>query len=210
MLTISRLKRHSIASYNDTADEAKQAAMDRCQANGGLAEYYSEGETDARWFDPSRKRGARLRSATSSLTTYVTTTTTTAARPTTPTTALRGSCSPRSHASPDPGSMGSGTTSRSMSWSVAGLLGDCCLFGTTKSALPHQGGKILAIAWEQIWELNSVKPLQISATGRKQADTRPCLTSACVTTRASQNPWDTAHNPEVPPSSGAASVTDSW
>jgi hypothetical protein len=63
-------------------------------------------------------------------------------------------------------------------------------------ALPHQGGKILAIAWEQIWELNSVKPLQISATGRKQADTRPCLTSACATTRASQNPWDTAHNPE--------------
>ncbi len=45
MLTISRLKRHSIAYYNDTADEAKQAAMDRQKANGGLAEYYSEGET---------------------------------------------------------------------------------------------------------------------------------------------------------------------
>jgi conjugative relaxase-like TrwC/TraI family protein len=39
------LKRHSIAYYDDTADEAKQAAMDRCKANGGLAEYYSEGET---------------------------------------------------------------------------------------------------------------------------------------------------------------------
>jgi hypothetical protein len=44
MLTISRLKRHSIAYYNDTADEAKQAAMDRQRANGGLAENYSEGE----------------------------------------------------------------------------------------------------------------------------------------------------------------------
>jgi conjugative relaxase-like TrwC/TraI family protein len=45
MLTISRLKRRSIAYYNDTANEAKQAAMDRCKANGGLAEYYSGGET---------------------------------------------------------------------------------------------------------------------------------------------------------------------
>ena len=45
MLTISRLKRRSIAYYNDTATEAKQAAMDRQKANGGLAEYYSEGET---------------------------------------------------------------------------------------------------------------------------------------------------------------------
>jgi hypothetical protein len=45
MLTISRLKRHSIKYYNDTADETKQAAMDRQRANGGLAEYYSEGET---------------------------------------------------------------------------------------------------------------------------------------------------------------------
>jgi hypothetical protein len=43
MLTISRLKRFSIAYYNDTADAAKQAAMD--SANGGLAEYYSEGDT---------------------------------------------------------------------------------------------------------------------------------------------------------------------
>src|ERR1700736_721628 len=45
MLTISRLKRRSIAYYNDTANEAKQAAMDRQKANGGLAEYYSVGET---------------------------------------------------------------------------------------------------------------------------------------------------------------------
>jgi conjugative relaxase-like TrwC/TraI family protein len=45
MLTISRLKRRSIAYYNDTANEAKHAAMDRQKANGGLAEYYSEGET---------------------------------------------------------------------------------------------------------------------------------------------------------------------
>ena len=45
MLTIARLTRYSIKYYNDTANEAKQAAMDRQKANGGLAEYYSEGET---------------------------------------------------------------------------------------------------------------------------------------------------------------------
>jgi conjugative relaxase-like TrwC/TraI family protein len=45
MLTLSRLKRRSIAYYNDTADQAKQAAMDRRKANGGLGEYYSEGDT---------------------------------------------------------------------------------------------------------------------------------------------------------------------
>jgi conjugative relaxase-like TrwC/TraI family protein len=45
MLTISRLTKYSIKYYNDTANEAKQAAMDRQKANGGLAEYYSEGET---------------------------------------------------------------------------------------------------------------------------------------------------------------------
>jgi conjugative relaxase-like TrwC/TraI family protein len=45
MLTIARLTKYSIKYYNDTADEAKQAAMDRQKANGGLAEYYSEGET---------------------------------------------------------------------------------------------------------------------------------------------------------------------
>jgi conjugative relaxase-like TrwC/TraI family protein len=47
MLTISRLKRFGIAYYNDTADQAKEATMDRRKANGGLAEYYSEGETRA-------------------------------------------------------------------------------------------------------------------------------------------------------------------
>jgi len=45
MLTISRLKRFGIAYYNDTADQAKQASMDRQRANGGLGEYYSEGDT---------------------------------------------------------------------------------------------------------------------------------------------------------------------
>ena len=45
MLTISRLKRFSVAYYNDTADQAKQAGMDRQKANGGLGEYYSEGDT---------------------------------------------------------------------------------------------------------------------------------------------------------------------
>ena len=45
MLTISRLKRFGIAYYNDTANQAKQASMDRQRANGGLGEYYSEGDT---------------------------------------------------------------------------------------------------------------------------------------------------------------------
>ena len=45
MLTMSRLKRFGIAYYNDTADQAKQATMDRRKANGGLGEYYSEGDT---------------------------------------------------------------------------------------------------------------------------------------------------------------------
>ena len=45
MLTISRLTRWSIRYYNDTANEAKQAAMDRQAANGGLGEYYSDGDT---------------------------------------------------------------------------------------------------------------------------------------------------------------------
>lgn len=48
MLTISRLKRFGIAYYNDTADQAKQASMDRQRANGGLGEYYSEGDTRTR------------------------------------------------------------------------------------------------------------------------------------------------------------------
>ncbi|WP_094287569.1 MobF family relaxase [Mycobacterium lehmannii] len=45
MLTISRLSRWSINYYNDTASQARQAAMDRQAAGGGLGEYYSEGDT---------------------------------------------------------------------------------------------------------------------------------------------------------------------
>ena len=45
MLTLSRLSRWSINYYNDTARQAKQAAMDRQRANGGLGEYYSERDT---------------------------------------------------------------------------------------------------------------------------------------------------------------------
>ena len=45
MLTISRLSRWSIAYYEKTTNEAKQAAMDRRAAGGGLGEYYSEGDT---------------------------------------------------------------------------------------------------------------------------------------------------------------------
>jgi conjugative relaxase-like TrwC/TraI family protein len=45
VLTISRLKRFGIAYYNDTANQATQASMDRQRANGGLGEYYSEGDT---------------------------------------------------------------------------------------------------------------------------------------------------------------------
>ena len=47
MLTISRLSRWSINYYNDTARQARQAGMDRRRANGGLGEYYSEGDTRA-------------------------------------------------------------------------------------------------------------------------------------------------------------------
>jgi TrwC relaxase len=47
VLTISRLSRWSIGYYNDTANKARQATMDRCRANGGLGEYYSEGDTRA-------------------------------------------------------------------------------------------------------------------------------------------------------------------
>ena len=47
MLTISRLGRWSIRYYNDTANEARQAAMNRQAANGGLGEYYCEGDTRA-------------------------------------------------------------------------------------------------------------------------------------------------------------------
>ena len=45
MLTISRLSRWSINYYNDTANQARQAAMDRRAAGGGLGEYYSESDT---------------------------------------------------------------------------------------------------------------------------------------------------------------------
>jgi len=45
MLTIARLTKYSIKYYNDTTDQARQADLDRQTANGGLAEYYSEGET---------------------------------------------------------------------------------------------------------------------------------------------------------------------
>ncbi|MBV8861706.1 MAG: relaxase domain-containing protein, partial [Mycobacterium sp.] len=47
MLTISRLRRWSIGYYNQTADAAKQAAMNRQAAGGGLGEYYCEGDTRA-------------------------------------------------------------------------------------------------------------------------------------------------------------------
>ena len=47
MLTISRLSRWSINYYNDTATQAAQAGLDRRRANGGLGEYYSEGDTRA-------------------------------------------------------------------------------------------------------------------------------------------------------------------
>jgi hypothetical protein len=45
MLTISRLSRWSINYYNDTANKAQAAAMDRQAAGGGLGEYYSESDT---------------------------------------------------------------------------------------------------------------------------------------------------------------------
>jgi len=45
VLTISRLSRWSINYYRDTAQQASQAGLDRQQANGGLGEYYCEGDT---------------------------------------------------------------------------------------------------------------------------------------------------------------------
>lgn len=41
------MKRHSVRYYNDTARAAISASADRQRAGGGLAEYYSEGETRA-------------------------------------------------------------------------------------------------------------------------------------------------------------------
>src|ERR1700739_1073500 len=45
VLTISRLSRWGIKYYNDTAQSAQLDSLDRQQANGGLGEYCSEGET---------------------------------------------------------------------------------------------------------------------------------------------------------------------
>jgi conjugative relaxase-like TrwC/TraI family protein len=45
VLTISRLSRWSINYYNDTANAAGAAAMDRQAAGGGLGEYYGESDT---------------------------------------------------------------------------------------------------------------------------------------------------------------------
>jgi conjugative relaxase-like TrwC/TraI family protein len=45
VLTISRLSRWSINYYNDTANQAQAAAMDRQAAGGGLGEYYCESDT---------------------------------------------------------------------------------------------------------------------------------------------------------------------
>jgi conjugative relaxase-like TrwC/TraI family protein len=45
VLTISRLSRWSINYYNDTANQARAATMDRQAAGGGLGEYYSESDT---------------------------------------------------------------------------------------------------------------------------------------------------------------------
>ena len=45
MLTISRLSRWSIKYYNDTANSAQLASLDRTKANSGLGEYYSDGDT---------------------------------------------------------------------------------------------------------------------------------------------------------------------
>lgn len=45
MLTIAKLRQWSVRYYNDTSRMAQNAAMDRRSANGGLGEYYTEGET---------------------------------------------------------------------------------------------------------------------------------------------------------------------
>ncbi|OBF24941.1 MULTISPECIES: MobF family relaxase [Mycobacterium] len=47
MLTIAKLSRWSIAYYNDTANAVGVAARDARCANGGLGEYYAEGDTRA-------------------------------------------------------------------------------------------------------------------------------------------------------------------
>jgi conjugative relaxase-like TrwC/TraI family protein len=45
VLTISRLSRWSIRYYNETADAARGAAMDRQTVGGGLGEYFAESDT---------------------------------------------------------------------------------------------------------------------------------------------------------------------
>jgi conjugative relaxase-like TrwC/TraI family protein len=47
VLTIAKLSRWSINYYNDTARAAGTAAKDAQRANGGLGEYYSDGDTRA-------------------------------------------------------------------------------------------------------------------------------------------------------------------
>lgn len=44
-MTIAKLSRWSIAYYNDTANAVGMAARDARCANGGLGEYYAEGDT---------------------------------------------------------------------------------------------------------------------------------------------------------------------
>ena len=53
------------------------------------------------------------------------------------------------------------------------------------------------LPWEQIWEPNSAKPPQISATRRNRLDALPPLTCTNETTRTPENPWPVAHNLEV-------------
>jgi hypothetical protein len=49
LLTISKLKRWSIAYYIDTASTAERATADLQRSNGGLGEYYSERDTRTRF-----------------------------------------------------------------------------------------------------------------------------------------------------------------
>jgi hypothetical protein len=61
VLTISRLSRWSINYYNDTARQATRAGLDRQRANGGLGEYYSEGDTrEPTWLIAGDARAVEL------------------------------------------------------------------------------------------------------------------------------------------------------
>jgi conjugative relaxase-like TrwC/TraI family protein len=61
MLTISRLGHRSIKYYNDTAHQARNAATKDQPPGGGLAEYYSEGETRVpSWLIVGDKRSIAL------------------------------------------------------------------------------------------------------------------------------------------------------